>query len=224
MRYILCALFTLSILCVAVAQQYTSATESDPQAKAVLDKLRKKYEGFKTLEVEFALDIELPEQPVETQKGTLIQQGQKYRLQLADRLLVSDGKSVWLYLPKHKEVQINDVEEESEEGVFNSPKDLLAAYQWKNHVYVLTDEFMDNGRLVQQIEFKPLSKNADYAKVRLSIDKKNNEIVSIKTFNKDGSRYTLRILRLSPNKQYPPATFTFDKSQCPDCRFEDLRL
>lgn len=208
----------------ATAQQFSTEADSDPKAKVVMDKLRKKYEAYKTLEADFTLNIEIPEQPLESQKGHLVQQGNKYRLNLQDRTMVSDGQSVWLYLSKHKEVQINNVEEDAEEGSFNSPKDLLTAYQWKNHVYVLTDEFTENGRLVQQIEFKPTSRDADYSKVRLTIDKKTNDIVSIKTFNKDGSRYTLKVDKISGNKSYPASTFTFAKSECPDCHWEDLRI
>lgn len=208
----------------ATAQEFTTEADSDPKAKAVLDKLRNKYEAFKTLEADFSLEIEIPEQPVEVQKGHLIQQGNKYRLKLKDRTMVSDGESVWLYLPKHQEVQINNAEEEPEEGVFNSPKDLLAAYQWKNHVYVLTAEFTENGRLIQQIEFKPISRDADYSKVRLTIDKKTNDIVRIKTFNKDGSRFTLKVDKITGNKSYPASTFTFSKAECPDCHWEDLRI
>lgn len=213
-------LFTLR----ATTQQFTTQADNDPKAKSVLEKLRNKYEAFKTLEVDFDLEIEIPEQPIEVQKGQLIQQGNKYRLKLQDRTLVSDGENVWLYLAKQKEVQINNVEEKSDEGVFNSPKDLLTAYDWKNHVYVLTDEFMENGRLVQKIEFKPTDRNAEYSKVRLTIDKKNNDIVRIRTFNKDGSRYTLKVTRIVPNKNYPPSTFSFSKADCPDCHWEDLRL
>ena len=52
----------------ATAQEFTTEADSDPKAKAVLDKLRNKYEAFKTLEADFSLEIEIPEQPVEVQK------------------------------------------------------------------------------------------------------------------------------------------------------------
>ena len=89
---------------------------SDPEAKAVLEKMRKKYEAYGTLEVEFSLEIEVPQQAKQTQKGILSQQGEKSRLKLNDRTMVSDGKSVWLHIPKNQEVQINDVEDDEEIG------------------------------------------------------------------------------------------------------------
>lgn len=197
---------------------------SDPEAKAVLEKMRKKYEAYGTLEVEFALEIEVPQQAKQTQKGLLTQQGEKYRLKLNDRTMVSDGKSVWLHIPKNQEVQINDVEDDEGEGGISSPQDLLKAYAWKDYVYAITNEFSEGGRLVQQIEFKPTSKGNDYSKVRLSLDKKTLEILSIKSFGKDGSRYTLTVNKLTPNKTVPASTFTFAKSECPSCKFEDLRV
>ncbi len=220
-------LFFLLILSIftasAFAQNFDKASESDPKAKTVLEKMRKKYEAYTTLEAEFTVVIEEPEQKAQTQKGKLLQQGEKYRLTLNDRTMVSDGKSVWLHVPKNKEVQINNVEEDAEEGL-SSPQDLLKAYEWKDYVYVLANEFEENGKLVQQIEFKPLNRSSEYSKIRLTVDKKTNDVVSIKSFGKDGSRYTLNVGKLTPNKPLPASTFTFAKSECPDCHFEDLRL
>lgn len=213
------SIFSLSLF----AQDFTKKTDSDPKAKAVLEKMRKKYESMPSLEADFSLVIEVPQQPSQTQKGKLTQQGDKYRLKLQDRTLVSDGKSVWLFIEKNKEVQINDVEEGASGGI-SSPKDLLKAYEWDDYIYVLSQEFNENGKVVQQIEFKPTSKDSDYSKIRVTVDKKTSDVVSIKSFGKDGSRYTLTVNKLTPGKQVAPSTFIFNKSECPDCHFEDLRL
>lgn len=217
-------LFLLTMFSASVfAQNFTKTKDNDPKAKAVLEKMRKKYEAYTTLEAEFSLVIEEPEQPKTTQKGKLIQQGDQYRLQMKDRTMVSDGKSVWLFIPKNKEVQINDVEEASDEGV-TSPQDLLRAYEWNDYIYVLVNELTENGKVVQQIEFKPVSKSSDYSKIRLTVDKKTSDVISIKSFGKDGSRFTMIVDKLTPNKPVNNATFTFAKSECADCHFEDLRL
>ena len=212
--------FTLGV----VAQNFTKSEDSDPAAKAVLEKMRKQYESYGSLQADFTLELEIPEQPVSQQKGTLLQQGEKYRLNLDDRTLVSDGKSVWLYVAKNKEVQINNADEESEPGTISSPKDLLRAYEWDNYIYVLVNEFTENGKVVQQIEFKPTDRDSDYSKIRLTVNKKTSEVVSIKSFGKDGSRYTLTVNKLLPNASVNSSTFTFTKKDCPDCHFEDLRI
>jgi outer membrane lipoprotein-sorting protein len=50
------------------------------------------------------------------------------------------------------------------------------------------------------------------------------EVVRIKTFGKDGSRYTVTVNKLQPNASVNSSTFSFTKKECPDCHFEDLRL
>ena len=105
-----------------------------------------------------------------------------------------------------------------------SPKDLLKAYEWDNYIYVLVNEFSENTRVVQQIEFKPTDRDSDYSKIRLTLDKKTSEVINIKTFGKDGSRYTLTVNKLLPNASINASTFTFAKNECPDCHFEDLRI
>jgi outer membrane lipoprotein carrier protein len=221
---ILMAVFSTAVFAQKSKPAAVKPEVSDPAAKAVLEKMRKKYEAYSTIEAEFSLEIEVPQQPKQTQKGVLIQQAEKYRLKFNDRTMVSDGKSVWLHIPKNKEVQINDVEEGEGEGGISSPQDLLKAYAWKDYMYAITNEFSEGGKLLQQIEFKPTNKANDYSKVRLTLDKKTLEIINIKSFGKDGSRYTLTVNKLTPNKTVPSSTFTFAKSECAGCKFEDLRV
>lgn len=210
---------------VAIAQNkqdYSSSAQSDPAAKAILDKVRTKFEGYSSLEVDFSLEIEIPEEPKEVQQGKIQQQGEKYRLDLETHGIVSDGKSVWLHLKTAQEVQISDAEESEDEVM--SPKDLLRIYESDNYVYVLANEFVENGRPVQQIEFKPLDRDSEYSKLRMTVDKKSSNIVRIKVFAKDGSRYTLNLNKMKPNQPFAANHFVWNKKECPDCYVEDLRL
>lgn len=204
-------------------QDFTKPGDVDPAAKAVLEKLRTKYDSYKTLEVVFQIEIEIPEEPKEVQSGTLQQEGEKYRLTLDGQTIVSDNETLWYYLEHRKEVQINDVEE-SEGGDVMSPKDLMRIYESEDYVYFLTNEFSEGGKIVQQIEFKPLDQDSEYSKLRLTIDKKANMIERIKAFSKDGSRYTFKLNKIMPNKTFAASLFEFKKSECPDCEFVDLKL
>lgn len=206
----------------AQTQDFTKKSDSDPAATAVLDKMKAKYDAYKTLEADFEIVIEIPEQAKEIQKGKLQQKGEQYRVTLEGQIIVSDGETLWYYSERRKEVQINDVEES--EGEVMSPKDLMRIYESEDYVYFLTNEMAENGRVVQQIEFKPLDSDSEYSKLRLTIDKKSQEIMRIKTFAKDGSRYTFILKKIVPNKAFENALFQFTKSECPDCIFADLRI
>ncbi len=202
---------------------YSKASDSDPKAKAILDKVRKKYEGYKSLEAAFTLDIEFPEQPRETQKGTVARQGEKYRVEMASQVVICDGKAIFLVMNGNKEVQINNMPEEGEDEEVLSPQSLFNFYNQGKFAYVLTNEYSQGGKVVQDIEFKPLDKNFDYSKIRMTINKATYEVVSVKTFGKDGSRFTLTVSQFTPNKTFAANYFSFDKNKYPGYHVEDLR-
>jgi outer membrane lipoprotein carrier protein len=203
--------------------QMLKASDSDPKAKKLLDALKKDYNSYKSIEVGFELIIELSGQAKETQSGKLIQQGEKYYVSLADQEIFCDGKSVWLYLKSMKEAQLNNAESGISED-FVSPKDMLRMYENGKYAYAITGEVVENGTNVTQIEFKPLDKKSPYSKLRLSVNKKTNKASSLKIFSKDGSRYTLNVKNIMPNKAYTADVFVFNTKKYPGVRVEDLRI
>lgn len=220
--FLLCSLLSIGLFS-QTKKDYTKATDSDPKAKAILEKVRKKYEGFKSMELAFTLDIEFPEQPKQSQKGKVALQQKKYRVEVSDQLMLSDGTAVWAIMPKNKEVQINPMPEKGEDDNLLSPENLFSFYNKGKFAYVLVNEYVQGSKILQQLEFKPLDKNYEYAKIRMDVDKKNNEVHSVKAFGKDGSRYTLTVNQLTPNKTFAATYFTFDKAKYPGYHVEDLR-
>jgi outer membrane lipoprotein carrier protein len=210
-------------LCVANAQTTKSGEGSDPKAKSLLDKVRKQYDAYQSVEASFTLTLEVAEQKPEVQKGTITQQGEKYRLELSDKTIICDGATVWFHNKSNREVQINTATSGSSTGLL-SPRELMRIHERKDFIYAITSEGVDNGKPCQFVEFKPTNKNSEYSKLRLSVDKKTNQIIGVKAFGKDGSRSTMVINELTPNKTYPNGTFNFDKSKHPGVKIEDLRI
>jgi outer membrane lipoprotein-sorting protein len=201
----------------------TKSKDSDPKAKTILDKLKKQYDSYKSMEVKFEIDLELPGKAVEKQKGTVIQDGKKYQVKLQDQEIYADGKTIWVYLKKNKEVQITDMEE-GEASAFMSPKQMMTMYDSGEFVYSIIEERKVGNAQFVDIEFKPLSKKTEYTKMRLTIDKKANKMVSLRVFSRDGSRYTLKVSDILPNKKYDPAMFTFNTKSVQGLHIEDLRM
>lgn len=204
------------------AQTTAAPEKNDPEAKKVLDKIRKKYDAYKSVEATFSLVIEVPGQAKETQKGTITQEGKKFRLDMSDQTVVSDGVTTWAYQKKPNEVQVNDADPNDANAIM-SPKDLLGRYQKGDFLYAISDKTTEAGKLLTQIEFKPKDRNSEYSKLRVAVDEKAGAIQSIKAFAKDGSRYTFSITRLTPNKALPATLFSFDAKQYKGIRVEDLR-
>lgn len=227
MRKLFIFFFVVSLAAVKMTaqqrNQFTEAGDSDPQAKAILDKLRKKYDAYQSLEADFSLEIQLPEQPKEVQQGKISRQGDQYRVELGSQTIISDGKALWMVLHNNKEVQINDIPDEEDSDTFLSPQSFFSFYDKGGFIYVLSNEYAQSGKIIQQIEFKPTDDYADYSKLRMNIDRNKNEVVDVIAFGKDGSRYTFKLNQLTPNKSFAANFFKFDKAQYPGYYVEDLR-
>ena len=209
-------IFALLLMVAFASGIYAQAEESDSKATAVLEEIRKRFLSYKSLGADFTLDITLAEEPTESQNGTLAQQGNKYRVELGSQSVISDGETLWLIMAYNKEVQINDMPEEDEmEGSILSPEGMLNFYDKGDFIYYLTNEYKNGNRTIQQIEFKPTDRSADYSKLRMNVNKATKDVVSVEAFAKDGSRYKLSINKLYPNKSFAASQFTFDKAKYP---------
>lgn len=211
-----CILFTMSS---SLYAQWNAATANDPQAKRILDKLKKDYDSYKSMEVDFTLTIDLPEQSAEVQDGKLGQKGDQFFVKLDDKQIFCNGKTVWLYLPSNNEVQINDADFDQDEASM-SPQTMMRIYESDQYYYAITEH---SGNTVS-IEFKPNDSESEYSKMRLVVDKVKNQMKSLKIFAKDGSRYTLEMKKLTPNATFSPDAFTFDPSKYTGIYIEDLRI
>jgi outer membrane lipoprotein carrier protein len=212
----------------AMAQKgaFTDNTDNDPKAKALLDKLKTKYDKYLALEIAVKLTIEIPDSDAEVIEGKMVQSGEKYRIEMGDHIIISDGKELWTVMKQNQVVQLSNADEkdEDEESIVMSPKDLMNIYDSGDYIYALTNEAKEDGRVIQQIEFKPTDGDSEYFKMRLTVDKEKKTIARIKIFSKDGSRYTLAINKMRTNKIYDSTYFKYDKSICPECEIEDVKM
>jgi len=200
-----------------------SKKDNDPKAKQILDKLKKQYDSYKTMEVSFELDLELVGRPSEKQTGVFIQDGKKFQIKMQDQEIYTDAKSVWLYQKRNKEVQISDFDE-NETNEIMSPKQMMNLYNRGDFIYAILEERKSGGAFLADIEFKPINKNSDYTKMRLTVNKNANKMVSLRVFSRDGSKYTLKITNLKYNKKYEPAMFSFNPKAVTGIHIEDLRM
>jgi outer membrane lipoprotein-sorting protein len=219
-KKVLLSIFCSICLTFVFAQQ---ASDSDPQARTTLENLKKEYDSYSSLEINFDLTLDLPDQAPEQQKGKVIQSGEKYKLELDAQAVYCDGETVWVHLKDNNEVQINDVEE-TEDDSFLTPTDMLRIYESEDFYYAITDSSTKEGNNYQTIEFKPLEDNSEYSKMRIVVNTTGRKINSMEIFSKDGSKYKLEVNNFLTNKEFPAKSFVFDASNFPGIHVEDLRF
>jgi len=208
----------------AQKQDFTKSGDSDPIAEEILNRISKKYEAYNTIEATFSIEIEIPEEETEIQTGKMKTEGEKFNIDFGDYSMISNGKDFWFHSKRNKEVQLNDADEIEQEEDMMNPKDFFNFHKKGKYLYALVNENFENGKAIQQIEFKPLDDESEYSKIRMTIEKKHNIVRRVKVFSKDGSRYVLKIDKLTPNKTFTSTDFKFDKSKYPDVHIEDLRI
>lgn len=206
-----------------VAQDYTKREDSDPEARKILDQVRQKYEAYTSMEATFALEIEIPEQPKEVQTGKLARSGSKYHVNFAGQEVFSDGSALYLVLHGNKSVQINDLPKPGEDTELLSPESIFTFYDNGQFIYSLINTETQGGKVVHIIEFKPVDRSSEYAKLRMVVVRDTKEVTRVQAFAKDGSRYTFLLKQVVPNKQFSAQYFAFSKGKYPGYYVEDLR-
>jgi outer membrane lipoprotein carrier protein len=197
---------------------------SDPKAKALLDKVKALYQSFQTLETNFSLALKLPEQKKEeTQKGKIYQNGDKYRVEMNNnQLIISDGKSLWHKMDNT--VRLTNATSKNSSELL-SPKDLMTIYEKNDYIFAIFGENAEGwSKKATIITFKPMNKKSEYSQIRVAIDQKSNNVVSITAFGKDQSRYKLSLEQPISNKKYAAEFFTFEQAKYPNVKVEDLRI
>ena len=196
--------------------------ELEAQATQILERSKGVINDFEGVEAEFTMVIEIPDQERIVEKGKLIQQGEKYKLDMPDKKVVCDGKTVWNYMKDINEVHISDLADAAE-GEISSPLDWMKIYENGDYVYALVNKVTDQGQTLDQIEFKSNDRNAEFSKVRLTVDAKSLPNL-LEFFFKDGVKMTIHMDALYAYYNAAPDFFLFDPSKYEGVHVEDLRF
>ena len=209
---------TIIIICIALIS-ITSFAQKGKKAIQILDQVIEKNESYENIEVEFTYKMENPEAGIDESKtGILLVKGDKYRLNIEDQIVISDGLNLYTLLIEDEEVMINSIEENSDAI---TPNNLLSSYKTNYKCkYVKEDRLL--GKTVQIIELTPL-KGRTFTKITVIVNKELQQILSFSIYDKNGSMYSYLIDKFTPNIKLDPNTFVFTEDDYPDFEIVDMR-
>ena len=206
--------------------EYSSYEDSDAEATILLNKIYSSIAQSDAYKIDFSVNIEFPGYQPEVQNGVLVQSGSNYLFKTDDQAIYAYNDTIWTHHISQKEVYIDNRNiEEGKDNLGLSPIQLLGTYQSEDFVYAIlnTEPFESSTRYF--IEFKPLTDNPDYSKLRVNvIDGKEPTLESIVIFNKDGSRYSIDLKTIETENKISDLDFQFDVSKFPGIHIEDIRL
>ena len=210
-----------SVILILMLTFSSAMTAQQPSAADYLKKIRANFDQMSSFSAEFRLDVEFPEEDVQSQTGSITQKGERFKLDIEDYLIINNGNTIWTYEKARNEVQITNVDNQGGESMF-SPQSLLDEISESSGALKFT-KAPESGKTAI-IEYVPFDRDEDFFKIRLTIRDDDLSIAEIKSFLKDGTRYVLRINAWNPNVKVTEQQFQFDTEKYPGIHVEDLRL
>ena len=153
----------------------------------------------------------------QSNNGVFTMKGQKFFLDMTNTKIWFDGKTQWSYLLQTEEVSITEPTEE-ELSLIN-PLAILKRYSAKSKLSFSKNKSNDN----YIIDMAPKSEKDDFNKIEVQIDKKNNQLKSIKMIAKNGITTLLNLSNYQKDINVSADYFKFDKTQCKGAYINDLR-
>ena len=89
---------------------FQSNKDADPQAKALLKQVKDNLNIEKGVEINFEFKYTAAESKPTIEKGKVEIKGKKFHLTLGEQEIFSDQKTLWTYLKKRNEVQLQNAE------------------------------------------------------------------------------------------------------------------
>ncbi|MCF8217837.1 MAG: outer membrane lipoprotein carrier protein LolA [Bacteroidales bacterium] len=195
-----------------------SAQVDNSKSKKILNKASNKLESYQDVSIKFSYNMDNNEHDIHEEKsGSAWIKDDMYRINIQDQIIISDGETVWSFLPGSKEVQVASAKENAE----NNPLKVLSDWEEKyRSKYIRTETIA--GNTIDIIDLVP-KEGKSFFKVRVRINQKNHQLVSSTVYDKNSTTYTYIIEEFKTNNNLPDSKFKFSKSNHPDVEVIDLR-
>lgn len=194
----------------------------DPKADNLIRSSRKKLKSMDYMTVQFSYTME---NRADTTQQRIIRSGtfryrpkqNKFAVDLGDIAVLSDGKTIWQFLKKEKEVNVSSYDPKegfSLERVFRIYEEDMKVRLDKTETY--------KGRTTHKISLFPISDHTDYFRVEVWIDAQTELPQRMRISNRDGTvvEYELKNYNTQP---IPDSAFVFDSARHPGVKVIDLR-
>lgn len=210
---------SLSIFLIVFFNQIVFA-QYDPRALAILDNMSNKYQNMGAYLANFTYALQNEQEGIsESFDGTLLVDGDKFRLIMAGQEIYCNGITVWTYIEEINEVNIDNYYPDEMEM---SPSNIYSAYK-KGFKYQYIEEVKKNGNTTQIVDLVPEDSGSPFFKIRLSIGKENLNLNGWEIFDKNGNRYNYTVNTFQNKSIKDPKEFEFEVKRYPGVEVIDLR-
>jgi len=193
--------------------------QSKKQAEKLVESVINKIASYNNFVADLSYTMVNTEMDIDEKKtGKIYVSGDKYRIEMPEQTIISDGKTLWTYLEDSQEVMVSNMED-NDESI--SPTKILTSYDKNYDARFSKDATYKNSNL-KLIELKP-TEGKNFEKMSVLINQKKLELENFSVYDKNGNVFTYHIINMKPNTDLPADTFTFDEKKYPGVEVVDMR-
>jgi chaperone LolA len=175
-------------------------------AREIIENVQERYEDINDAVITFSQSVRFKvsraEQKVE---GTLhFKKPKKYRIETAERTVVTDGKTSWSWNPGNRQLIVDNYKEETHAL---SPEQLLLTYP-KNYYSTLIGEEQLSGISTYVLKLTPKEDNAFATAMKIWVSK-DWLIRKVEITDVNGAITTYTIQKVTLDKDIPDAKFSY---------------
>ena len=187
--------------------------QNSSKAKALLDEVYNKVQGYDNIFVDFKFVLTNKEADINDEtRGDVAMQGDKYFANFFGAQQMYDGNKVYTIVPENEEVTIED---KTEEENTVTPSKMLTFYR-EGHTYQWDILQNVQGRKIQFIKLTPIDTDTEYKSILLGIDAETKHIYKVIETGKNGTLTTITVNSFKTNQPLSKTLFTFDENKYKD--------
>lgn len=203
----------ICIILLILSQSNFGLAQDAAKAKALLDEVYNKVQGYDNIEVNFKYTLENKEANINQEtRGDVTLQGNKYLFNYLGSQQLFDGKKVYTIVPENEEVTI---ENQSDDENTITPSKLLTFYK-KGYNYAWDILQNVQGRKIQYVKLTPIDTHSEIAYILLGIDAQTKHIYKLIETGKNGTKTTITVNSFKTNQPLSKTLFTFDEAKYED--------
>ena len=201
---------TICLICLSL----TMFSQNDPKAQTLLDEVSSKVKGYENISIDFKYVLTNTSENINQEtRGSVIMEGNKYKLDILGITRIYDGKNIYSISPEDEEVSIST--ENGDDPSSITPNKMLSFYE-DGFTYKMDILQNVKGRKIQYVKLTPMDSNSEIKYILLGIDAGTKHIYNLIEVGKNGTKTTLTVNSFKTNEPLSKTLFTFDENKYKD--------
>ena len=187
---------------------FVGFSQSDQLARQLLDEVNEVYDGFETMSMTFAYQLDNATEGIsQKEEGTILVAKDKYKLTIMGIQQLFDGTFIYTIDELNEEVIVQD------ESSLDNPLNPLDIFEFHKEGYLLQWDIAQrvSGRDIRYIKLIPTHAESQSKYLLLGIDTVSKQLYKIIDLGVNGTDTTFTVKEFAANTPIAPKTFVFDE-------------